>query len=321
MNWIKRSYEQAVLLVLSIALLAVSGFLILRSRTFEEQFQAIHRPVVKSTKVPAVETARLDVVNRMLAEPPKWKDHRAQLMVSRKYIIREDKPYDPTEGADKLHPPVPNDWFFANKLDILNTGVLDADPDNDGFSNLDEWTGNDPSKPASASTDPNNPDSHPPYLTKLKLKEFIQVPFRLVLKSYDAGVFQINTLDVRQPSQFLEMGAEIAGTKYRISGPYVEKKIVDENEIERDISELTIEHTETGEKLVLVMGKIADSPDSFALFRFSWRAPIEFRVKKDQVFALPPERDVQYKLIDINSNQATIDNLKTGEKGIKISRQ
>ncbi len=81
------------------------------------------------------------------------------------------------------------------------------DPDKDGFNNEDEFR---------AGTDPNNKESHPPYYSKLFLKRFEKVPFRLVLKGYDGDPrrtkdyskfsFQIDTLDLRQPSEFLNLG-------------------------------------------------------------------------------------------------------------------
>jgi hypothetical protein len=71
--------------------------------------------------------------------------------------------------------------------------------------------------------------------------------------------------------------------------------------------------------VVLVYGKVADSPDSYALFRYLWDTDpktSQFRVKKDQEFALKPETDVRYKLIDINEREAVIQT-KSGDK-IKI---
>ena len=37
------------------------------------------------------------------------------------------------------HPPVPNKWFTDNKLEILDSNILNEDPDGDGFTNLEEW--------------------------------------------------------------------------------------------------------------------------------------------------------------------------------------
>ena len=74
---------------------------------------------------------------------------------------------------------------------------------------------------------------------------------------------------------------------------------------QQDVSELIVQNTETGENVVLVLEKIVDSPDSYALFRYLWNNT-QFQVKKNQVFALPPEPTVQYKLIDIKETEALI---------------
>jgi hypothetical protein len=65
--------------------------------------------------------------------------------------------------------------------------------------------------------------------------------------------------------------------------------------------------------VVLIVERVVDSPDSFAQFKFLWDGT-EFRVKKDQKFALKIDPSVEYKLIDIHENGAVIMNLKTEER-------
>ena len=86
--------------------------------------------------------------------------------------------------------------------------VLEQDPDGDGFNNLDEWQGH---------TNPTDRNSHPDYLTKLKLKSFTQEPFRLVFASRTEDTFGINTIDLKQPTQFVKIGDTIAGTHFRVA--------------------------------------------------------------------------------------------------------
>jgi hypothetical protein len=193
---------------------------------------------------------------------------------------------------------------------ILDGNVLDQDPDNDGFTVLDEYLGK---------TDPQDPDSHPPYLTKLRLKKFIKVPFRLKFEAYDDdGNFQINTVDVHQPTQFVKIGDVISGTKYK--AVKFEKKSVDNPRtgVDTDVSELTVENVENGRQVVLVVRTEVDSPDQYARFAFLWDHT-EFTVKKDQKFSLKPERDIEYKLIDIHETEAVILNIKSGDQ-IKVPR-
>jgi hypothetical protein len=270
-------------------------------------------------KVTTLETEALENAEKSLAAPEAWGSHAGSLFVSRKYVAKRDNangqdllidPFEPT--SPPLHPPIPNRWFLDHGLEnqILDADVLDQDPDKDGFTVLDEYVGN---------TDPQDPASHPPYLTKLRLKRFIKIPFRLKFEAYDDdGSFQINTVDVRQPTQFVKQGETIAGTKYKIVK--FEKKSVanPRTGVDTDVSELTIEHVETGFQVVLVVRTEVDSPDQYARFAFLWDHS-EFSVKKDQKFVLKPEPTIEYKLIDIRENEAVIINVKTGDQ-IRVPR-
>ena len=320
MDWIKKNYEQALLLAISTALLVSAGLLVLRATSFKESFSGLSAEVTKSKDIKPLDVARMDNAQQAVATPPTWSTkHLGSLFVSRRYIVLDGSLVNPLKGGAVINPPVPNPWFEQNKLDILSPGILDEDPDKDGFSNLDEWTGLDAKAPGTASTDPNDPKSHPAYLTKLRLKQAINEPFRLVVQTYDGDpakpeslTVQINTLDVRQPSQFLKIGDLIAGTKFKITGFEQKMNVSPESGFEKDVSELTVENTETSQKVVLVLEQITNSPDSFALFTYLWDNS-ELRVKKDATFTLKPESDVQYKLIDIKTDAALIQNLKTQE--------
>jgi len=87
--------------------------------------------------------------------------------------------------------------------------------------------------------------------------------------------------------------------------------------VDTDVSELTVKNLETGVEVALILDKVVDSPDSFALFKELWDNS-EFSVKKDQKFSLKVDPTVEYKLIDIQENEAVITNLKTGGEPIKV---
>ena len=317
MNWIKKNYDRLALLLLAVALLGSSSAIIWSLNGFSDQFAPVKRDVAHGKKVTLLETEALDRAAQSLTKPAEWNAHSGSLFVSRKYVAKSGvdsliDPFDP--GSQPLHPPVPNSWFLEHGLEdrILDTDVLDQDPDKDGFSNLDEYLGK---------TDPQDAKSHPGYLTKLRLKKFIKVPFRLKFEAYDDdGNFQINTVDVKQPTQFVKMGEIIAGTKYK-AVKFEHKTVFNPStQVDRDVSELTVENTENENttKVVLVVGTEVDSPDQYACFAFLWDHS-EFTVKKGQPFRLKPEPDVEYKLVDIRENEAQITNVKT-EEPIKIPR-
>jgi hypothetical protein len=243
-----------------------------------------------------------------LHQPPQWTfSGRSGLFVPEKHFIGADG-QPATLQTTEVHPPVPNEWFEQFGLPIADADVLEQDPDGDGFNNFEEWQGH---------TNPTDPKSHPDYLTKLKLKSFSQEPFRLVFASRTEDTFGINTIDLKQPTQFVKIGDTIAGTHFRIA-KFTEKSVKDKYGTDEDASELTLENTETHEQLTLVKEKVAISPESVATFVYSWGGQKEFVVKKDQEFSLPPQGDIRYKLIDVQPTKAVIANTQKPDVPIEI---
>lgn len=304
MDWIKKNYDRCALIVFALVLVASLGMVFVKIGALPEALADVEKDVTKGTKLTEADTSFLDKTKEAITTPPVWKlNHPGSLFVSHRYLVIDGKLQDPLEGGAMLHAPVPNQWLTDNNLDLLNPDILNEDPDGDGFTVLDEFLGG---------SDPNDKGSRPSYSTKLRLKRYVRKPFRLKFAAYDGDSFQINTLDIRQPSQFLPLGADIEGTKFKVL-KFEKKVTVDENEMEKDLSELTVQNKETGEEVVLIYNKVVDSPDSYALFNFLWDNS-EFYVKKDQTFALKPEPKNLYKLIDITDQQAVITNLESGSR-------
>jgi hypothetical protein len=91
-------------------------------------------------------------------------------------------------------------------------------------------------------------------------------PFRLIFKSYDGDSsgnlnkmsFQIDTLDLRQPSEFLKLGETIPHTHLKLT-KYAYK--VQRNQKlgeDEDASELTLVDTNTGKTTVLQYNNVTD---------------------------------------------------------------
>jgi hypothetical protein len=325
MNWIKKRYDQLLLAVLAVVLLACAITIFLRVQSFPEKFSQAVASVPPNNKVPPVVLDKIERAKEELQHPPEWTNPksangdavRGALFVSEPYILNQsgtpEKPQGGSLYRDSLTgEPIPNKWFLDAGLPLLEPTVPFQDPDKDGFNNEDEYR---------AKTDPNNKDSHPPYVTKLFLKKFDQVPFRLVFKAYDGDPkktkdfskfsFQIDTLDLRQPSDFLNLGSMVPNTKFKLEK--FEPKEVYNQQIQDtvDVSELTLVDTVTNDRIVLILNKVTNSPDVYAIFEYEWpnpKQPQMIRVKKLQEFVLKPEVDDthHYKLLDINETEAHI---------------
>jgi hypothetical protein len=308
MDWLKKNYER-VLLIAGVAILLVSGFCIFRRATgFQAQFAELQSRPTQRPATPPGKAKDVEGALQKLHQPSQWTfSGRSGLFVPEKHFIGADG-QPATLQTTEVHPPVPNEWIEQFGLPIADADVLEQDPDGDGFNNFDEWQGK---------TNPTDPKSHPDYLTKLKLKSFSQEPFRLVFASRIEETFGINTIDLKQPTQFVKIGDTIAGTHFRVA-KFTEKSVKDRYGTDEDASELILENTETHEQLTLVKEKVAISPESVATFVYSWRDRKEFVVKKDQGFSLPPEGDIRYKLIDVQPTKAVIASSQKPDAPIEI---
>src|SRR5713101_2176088 len=101
----------------------------------------------------------------------------------------------------------------------------------------------------------------------------------------DEWLGHTNTIDFKQPTQFLKVGDTIKGTRFKIV-KFKEKYQPNKYGTNVDVSELTLEQVETKEQLTLIKEKVAMSPESVATFVYTWGGRQEFQVRKDQEFSL-----------------------------------
>ena len=308
MDWVRAHYER-VLLIAAAAVLFISSILIWGNAVrFSSQLGATPpSPSLKSAS-PLAKAQELATAAEKLRQPPQWTfGGRSGLFVPEKHFI--DANGSPaTLQTTEVHPPVPNEWLEQFGLPIADADVLEQDPDGDGFNNLDEWLGH---------TNPTDASSHPEYYTKLKLKSAAEEPFRLVFSSWVGDTYAINTIDLKQPTQFLKVGDSIKGTRFKIV-KFLEKYQPNKYGTNVDVSELTLEQVETKQQLTLVKEKVAMSPESVATFVYTWGGRQEFQVRKDQEFSLKPQEQIRYKLIDVGPAKAVIVNSQRADEPIEI---
>jgi len=308
MNWVRAHYEK-VLLIGAALLLFLSSIFIWRNAARFGSTLAGMPPAPSSKSVsPLAKAEELAAAAAKLRQPPQWTfGGRSGLFVPEKHFIAANG--EPaTLQTTEVHPPVPNVWLEQFGLPIADADVLEQDPDGDGFTNLEEWQGH---------TNPMDRNSHPEYYTKLKLKSAAEEPFRLVFSSWVGDTYQFNTIDFKQPTQFLKAGDTIKGTRFKIV-KFLKKYQPNKYGTNVDVSELTLEQEETKQPLTLVKEKVAMSPESVATFVYTWGGRREFQVRKDQEFSLKPQEQIKYKLIDIGPAKAVIVNSQRTDEPIEI---
>lgn len=322
MDWIKKNYDKFTLVVLAVVLIGVSAFIFLNAQGFAEKFADSANTPNKVRKMPDVDTARITKAKEQFDKPLLWDSpiHDGLLFTSKKYYLKNGVLVPPKDDSSYSHSytgeKIPNLFFLNANLPLMDQTVPFQDPDGDGFNNEDEWKGK---------TDPLKKESHPPYYTQLFLMKWNKVPFLLKFQAYDGEVarpagmtFQINTLSLKQPSEFLKIGDTVANTKFKlIKFQFKEQPNAATGEKD-DVSELTLLNTETSEEVVLTLNKVADSPNQSGDFEYRWGAKHGekgqmFRVPKFKVFVLKPEVDKQYKLLDLEEKKALIQT-PAGEK-------
>ena len=306
MAWLRANYDRAAVLAAAAFLILCSLFIFLSASGFGERFSALQNVAAPNNTIPAGQAPGIAEALQKLQAPSQWTSSgRSGLFVPEKHFIAADG-QPATLQNTLLHPPVPNEWLEEFGLPITEADVLTQDADSDGFTNLDEWQ---------AHTNPTEKESHPRYTFKLKLRSFAQEAFPLIFSSSVGDTYAINSVDRRMPTQFLQAGELVAGTKYKITG-YTEKYDVDKYGTNMDVSELTLEQVDTHDTVTLVKEKRATSPESVANFLYTWNGAEEtFAVKKDQEFTLKPQEEIKYKLLDVQPDKAIIiDTQKPNEK-------
>jgi hypothetical protein len=202
-------------------------------------------------------------------------------------------------------------WKLEHGFDIDDPAIAQADTDNDGFSNFEEFK---------AKTNPSDPQSRPGLIQKLRVEKYTKVPFRIEFKGYapDANdgkmQFQLNLLDSARRSRFVKEGDELEGYKV---GTFRPKTIEVKNDAtgiieKRDVSELELTDLKLGETLTLVLNRTLESDQSFV--RFKVDSPIgkvePAQVRRGETFKLD---GVTYQLITPGERTVTLKNTETGE--------
>jgi hypothetical protein len=306
-DWIKANYD-VVTLIAAAASLFISAIAIWWSVIqFGNRLVTAQSPRGKTASQPAA-AVELDRAAEQLEQPVQWKGSaRSGLFVPERHFIGADG-LPATLQNTQVHPPVPNEWFEKYGLHIEDADLLDQDPDKDGFTNLDEWQGN---------TDPADKNSHPDYITKLHLVSATEESFPYMFSSRTGNMFGINSIDLNEPTQFLKIGEIVRGTDFKIVN-FTEKSARNQYGTNDDVSELLLEHQQTHAQVTLVKGKVATSPQSVAIFVYTWGGRREFEVRKDQEFSLKPKEEIKYKLVDVQPDKAVIVNTQQPNAPIEI---
>lgn len=177
------------------------------------------------------------------------------------------------------------------------------DSDGDGWTDVEE---------AAYGTNANDPGSHPPLHTKLRMAKLDAQPFPVVFEGVE-GKRAVISIQHGQMSErhVLAVGNSIPGEGWKVTG-IRPRKSVDKSGTTIDVSELALQNPSSGERLVLVKSMLASAPGGSATLSLEGMDR-EIQVKEKQQFALGPDENERYTVLDIRPTQVVLKVNGTGE--------
>ena len=134
----------------------------------------------KSAKLTPLDLSSIERAEAALKTPTKWSaDHPSSLFVSERFLLEDGVLRNPETASFYRHSDgrfIDNAWFlgYPSLKKLLGTPKLHLqDSDEDGFTNEEEWA---------AKTDPTDPKSHPPLISKLFFVKQTETSNRIRLK-------------------------------------------------------------------------------------------------------------------------------------------
>lgn len=246
-----------------------------------------------------------------------------------------EKPIDLLKDAP-VHPPIPNVWWITNRLDPGFADSPGRDPDEDGFSNLEEFN---------SKTDPNDSKSVPSLIAKLMYVKDESLAWVLRPGYGSDGAFPFNYQDTK--GGINKTGAAdmiVAGglfftkppmlNRFKLLGSEVRKEMNKKINIEMEVTIVRIEDQRPNKK-----GTVYELPSPLSEERrneylkydrtavFSLEAlglnGKEFKVEENMTFGLPPEspkKDYLAKVVTPESVTVEYTNPAGEKKTFEISK-
>ncbi len=215
--------------------------------------------------------------------------------------LAPEKPIDLLKDAP-VHPPIPNTWWIENRLDPGFADSPNRDPDQDGFSNLEEFN---------AKTDPNSAKSIPSLIAKLMYVKDESLGWVLRPGYGSDGSFPFNYQDTKGAVNKTGAADMIAPgglffakgpmmNRFKLLGSEVRKELNKKINIEMDVTIVRIEDQRPNKKGVTyeIPAPLSEERknehlkyDRTAIFSLEALGlnGKEFKVEENTKFALPPD--------------------------------
>jgi hypothetical protein len=301
------NYEKGLLIAGAIFAVAAVGYFVWDSQSLPDRLNKLTGSSQNNLNPPPTDVVK--GVMKKLTEKVNWvspviNGKPVPLNKSIMLLQKGDQLFDLAAKEPVLRAPMSNEYLIANKLPNIespNVGALD--PDNDGFSNEEEFL-------AQPQTNPMDEKSHPAEVQKLFLKQRITHDYKIKLNS-TSPPYQVQRMAPEpKASKFVSPGDEfgfdkVAATRFKVIS--FEQKLVKEPStgLEKDMSELKCLDTSTNREFVVVKGVETNLADYEAEFEFRIGVSEPRKVREGETFQIPG-LGVTYKVLSIEENQAVI---------------
>lgn len=312
MSWFSENYEKA-------ALGGAVAFALGLAYVGWSKFGGVEEDFAKSPSGPANNNTAVrgaDLIPQALASLNRdraWVqglagDRPVDLFTGIPLFVSSSAPEKPIDMLDKstqpVHPPIPNIWWIDNRIDPGYSDSPARDPDEDGFSNLEEFTAN---------TDPNNAKKVPSLIAKLMYVKdeslgWVLRPgyglngsFPFNYQDTKGGVNRATGADLIAPDGLFFAKAPMMG-RFKLLGSEVRKELNKKINIEVEVTIVRIEDQRPNKK-----GTIYELPSPLSderkneHLKFDRTAVLslealglngkEFKVEENTTFSLPPDSD------------------------------
>ena len=189
-------------------------------------------------------------------------------------------------------------WF--KKYNIAgDPATMDQDTDGDGFTNREEFR---------AETNPRDPNSQPGLLEGVSVKALNEVKVPMLLREVKGTKARIQRTDQNNVEEELSKGAQPKGLPYKVTDMKHEVKM-DKHGAYTDVSNVTLQNSETKEIVVLVRDLPARSSETHAVIVGA--GGVEKKVHLDETVELPGMPGRQFKVLELRGDQVLVEEIAT----------
>ncbi len=202
--WYKEQYDKVLIVVVLVALLGSALFLLLQIGQAHRALTDVdwHRVDVEHHEYQARDLAAYTPFVERMEQPFHIESHANRLLVSDLRVMsvnpdaRTPVPYHAEvcpwtqfpqpriDDRDTTGDGIPDEWYVTHGLDPFDATLADRDLDGDGFTVREEFE---------AGTSPVDPEDHPSYAYKLRVRRVATRPFDLRFQ----GVHEVAAGDMR----------------------------------------------------------------------------------------------------------------------------